>query len=296
MKDWIEGFQASIDRMEQELLNEPDIEKIAGEAALSPFYYQRIFGAMCGMTVGEYIRARRMTLAAQELACSDRKVIDIALKYGYDSPDSFAKAFHRFHGITPAQARESGASLRPFSPLHIKVTLEGGNMLDYRIVEKAPFTIVGIQRSFDAETGYREVPRFWEEWMQDRKGLTGMFGVCTDMDGKNYDYRIADLYVPWKDIPEGCSTWQIPGGLWALFTCRGPLPDSIQQVSARIWAEWLPSLKGYTLAGNYLVEVYMTPAATPTGSAALTGSADPRSSADTVSYICVPLKKKEESV
>ena len=90
MKDWIDGFQASIDYIEQNLTKELDIEKIAAIAALSPFYYQRIFGAMCGLTVGEYIRARRMTLSAQELACSDCKVIDIAMKYGYDSPDSFA--------------------------------------------------------------------------------------------------------------------------------------------------------------------------------------------------------------
>ena len=97
------------------------------------------------MTVGEYIRARRMTLAAQELAGTDMKVIDVALKYGYDSPDSFAKAFQRFHGILPSQAKEPGAPLRSMAPLHIKITLEGGNMLDYRIVEKAPFTIVGTK-------------------------------------------------------------------------------------------------------------------------------------------------------
>ena len=131
--------------MERHLTEPLDIEKIAGKALLSPFYYQRIFGALCGMTVGEYIRARRMTMAAQELACSENKVIDIAVKFGYDSPDSFAKAFQRFHGITPTQARESGTQLRSFAPLHIKISLEGGNMLDYKIVEKASFTIVGIK-------------------------------------------------------------------------------------------------------------------------------------------------------
>ena len=141
MQNWIEGFQESIDFMEEHLTDELDIEEIAGKAALSPFYYQRIFGALCNLTVGEYIRARRMTLAAQELARSDVKVIDVAVRYGYDSPDSFAKAFQRFHGVTPSQAKEPGASLRSLAPLHIKITLEGGNMLDYRIVEKAPFTI-----------------------------------------------------------------------------------------------------------------------------------------------------------
>lgn len=276
MQGWIEGFQRSIDFIEQNLCEALDISRIAGKAALSPFYYQRIFGALCGMTVGEYVRARRMTLAAQELSGSDARVIDIAVKYGYDSPDSFARAFQRFHGITPSQAREPGASLRSFAPMHIKVTLEGGGMLDYRIVEKASFTIVGIKRRFNSETSYQEIPKYWSEWASDMRGLKGMFGVCMDMEGKDFDYWIADLYAPWKDIPEGCGTAQIPGGLWAEFTCKGPLPDSLQRVNTQIWSEWLPALTGYQLAGNYSLEVYMPPAEKPE---------------DTISYICIPLKR-----
>ncbi len=276
MQGWIDGFQESIEYIEQHLSGELDIDVISAKAALSPFYYQRIFGALCGMTVGEYIRARRMTLAAQELSGTEEKVIDIALKYGYDSPDSFAKAFQRFHGITPSQARESGAPLRSFAPLHIKITMEGGNMLDYRIVEKAPFTIVGMKKRFNTDTSYQEVPKFWGEWMKDMKGLKGMFGVCLDSNGKEFDYWISDLYEPWKDIPDGCGTYLIPGSLWAEFICKGPLPDALQKVNTQIWSEWLPSLSGYELAGNYSIEVYMPPAENP---------------ADTISYICVPLKK-----
>jgi len=276
MQGWIEGFQKSIDFIEQNLCDALDISRIAGKAALSPFYYQRIFGALCGMTVGEYVRARRMTLAAQELSGSDVRVIDIAVKYGYDSPDSFAKAFQRFHGITPSQAREAGAKLRSFAPLHIRVTLEGGSMLDYRIVEKAPFTIVGIKRRFNSETSYQEIPKYWREWASDMRGLKGMFGVCMDMEGKEFDYWIADLYAPWKDIPEGCGTTQIPGGLWAEFTSKGPLPDSLQKVNTQIWSEWLPALTGYQLAGNYSIEIYTPPAENPE---------------DNVSYICIPLKR-----
>lgn len=277
MTDWIEGFQASIDYIEQNLTKELDIGKIAKKAALSSFYYQRIFGAMCGMTVGEYIRERRMTLAAQELACSDCKVIDIALKYGYDSPDSFTKAFQRFHDITPARAREQGAILRSLAPLHIKITLEGGTMLDYKIVEKSAFTVVGVKKSFNSETSYTEIPKFWDEWASDMKGLKGMFGVCSDMDGTNFDYWIADLYMPWEEYQEECSTYQIPGGLWALFKCVGPLPGSMQTVNTQIWSEWLPSLKDYELAGNYSLEFYLPSAKNP---------------ADTVSYIAIPLRKR----
>ena len=150
-------------------------------------------------------------------------------------------------------------------------------MLDYRIVEKAPFTIVGVKRRFNAETSYQEIPKFWNEWTAERKGLKGMFGICLDMDGKDFDYWIADLYAPWGDIPEGCETYQIPGSLWAEFVCKGPLPESLQSVNTKIWSEWLPSLQGYSLAGNYSIEVYMPPAEKPE---------------DTVSYICVPLKKE----
>lgn len=258
MQGWIEGFQESIDFIEQNLTEELDIENIASKAALSPFYYQRIFGALCGMTVGEYIRARRMSMAAQELNREDVKVIDIAVKYGYDSPDSFAKAFQKFHGITPSQAKEPGAPLRSFAPLHIKITMEGGTMLDYRIVEKAPFTILGVKRPFNSDTSYQEIPKFWDEWLAqgEKRPIMGTFGVCLDMKGKEFDYWIADLYFPWEDIPEGCETKVIPGSAWAQFPCT---IKTLQDTNTKIWSEWLPALQGYSLAGEYDIEVYLPP-------------------------------------
>ena len=275
MQGWIEGFQESIDFIERNLTDELDIEVIAAKAALSPFYYQRIFGALCGVTVGEYIRARRMTLAAQELSRKDMKVIDVAVKYGYDSPDSFTKAFQKFHGITPSQARESGASLRSFAPLHIKITMEGGTMLDYRIVEKAPFTIVGVKRPFNSETSYQEIPKFWDEWLAqgEDRSIKGTFGVCLDMRGKDFDYWIADLYFPWEDIPEGCETRVIPGSYWAQFPCK---MSNLQDLNTKIWSEWLPALQGYKLMGEYDIEVYLPPE---------------EGSEEMSVYIWVPLKK-----
>ena len=275
MQGWIERFQESIDFMEQNLAEELNIEEIAGKAALSPFYYQRIFGALCGMTVGDYIRARRMTLAAQELIGKDRRVIDVAVKYGYDSPDSFAKAFQKFHGITPSGAKEPGASLKSFAPLHIKITMEGGTMLDYRIVEKAPFTVVGVKRPFNSDTSYQEIPKFWDEWLAqgEKRPVMGTFGVCIDMKGKDFDYWIADLYFPWEDVPDGCETRVIPGGSWAQFPCT---MKTLQDTNTRIWSEWLPALHGYSLAGEYNIEVYLPPE---------------EGSDDMKVYIWVPLKK-----
>jgi AraC family transcriptional regulator len=183
-----------------------------------------------------------MTLAAQELAGTDAKVIDVALRYSYDSPDSFAKAFQRFHGITPSQARDPGAPLRSLAPLHIKIILEGGNMLDYRIVEKAPFTIVGTKRTFNTDTSYQEIPKFWNEWMEqgEERPIKGTFGVCVDMKGKDFDYWIADLYFPWEDIPDGCGTKVIPGSLWAQFPCT---ISTLQDTNTKIWSEWLSRTK-----------------------------------------------------
>lgn len=256
MQGWIEGFQESIDYIEENLSEALDIEKIARKAVLSPFYYQRIFGAVCGMSVGDYIRARRMTLAAQRLTSTEEKVIEVALAYGYDSPDSFAKAFGRFHGITPSQAREPGTRLRSLAPMRIKLTMGGGNMLEYSITEKAPFTIVGVKRRFNSDTSYQEIPKYWEEWMQqgEKRPVMGTFGVCVDMIGKNFDYWIADLYFPWEENPEGCETRVIPGSLWAQFPCT---LETLQAVNTKIWSEWLPSLRGYQLAEDCEIEVYL---------------------------------------
>ena len=275
MQGWIEGFQESIDFIEKNLTEELGTEDIAAKAALSPFYYQRIFGALCGVTVGEYIRARRMTLAAQELNGKDVKVIDAAVKYGYDSPDSFSKAFQKFHGITPSQAKEPGALLRSFAPLHIRITMEGGTMMEYRIVEKAPFTIVGVKKPFHSDSSYQEIPKFWDEWLAqgENRPIMGTFGVCLDMKGKDFDYWIADLYLPWEDVPEGCETRVIPGSAWAQFPCT---IKTLQDTNTRIWSEWLPALQGYSLAGEYDIEVYLPPE---------------EGSDDMKVYIWVPLKK-----
>ena len=275
MQGWIEGFQESIDFIEKNLTEELDIEDIAAKAALSPFYYQRIFGALCGVTVGEYIRARRMTLAAQELNGKDVKVIDAAVKYGYDSPDSFSKAFQKFHGITPSQAKEPGALLRSFAPLHIRITMEGGTMMEYRIVEKAPFTIVGVKKPFHSDSSYQEIPKFWDEWLAqgENRPIMGTFGVCLDMKGKDFDYWIAALYLPWEEVPDGCETRVIPGSAWAQFPCT---IKTLQDTNTRIWSEWLPALQGYSLAGEYDIEVYLPPE---------------EGSDDMKVYIWVPLKK-----
>ena len=131
-------------------------------------------------------------------------------------------------------------------------------MLNYCIVEKAPFTIVGVKKSFNMDTSYQEIPKFWDEFLAQGEDspITGTFGVCVDMETKNFDYWIADLYFPWEEIPTGCETRVIPEGIWAQFQCT---LETLQDTNTRIWSEWLPALQGYSLAGAYNIEAYLPP-------------------------------------
>ncbi|MBQ8201966.1 MAG: AraC family transcriptional regulator [Clostridia bacterium] len=262
MQSWLDTIQAAIAYIEENLTEELDVHAVAARAYVSAFHFQRIFSGLCGMPLGEYIRRRRLTLAAHDLT-QGMKVIDAAVKYGYDCPDSFARAFRRFHGVLPSQAGQPGVVLQSFSPMNINLKPEGGSMLEYKIVEKPPFTVVGYTRKFSTDTSYQEIPRYWQEVMEMQSRITGAFGVCFDSDGKHFDYLIADMYVPWEEIPADCVTRVIPGSTWAVFPCRGALPDALQSVNTRIWAEWVPGCKAYKLAGSYNIEVYAPPAEKP---------------------------------
>ncbi len=258
MSTWTEGLQNAIEYIEHNLTDDIQVKNVAERAYVSEFHFQRIFSVLCGFSVAEYIRNRRLTLAARELAGSDTKVIDVAVKYGYDSPDSFARAFTRFHGITPSAAKDKGALLRDFAPLRIILSLEGGTTMDYRIEEKAAFTVMGRKRSFSNETSYQEIPKFWEEHFKDGGGriVSGMFGLCIDSEGVNFDYLIADNYLPWKDIPDGYETRTLPAGTWVVFPCN---MKSLQDTNTQMWKEWLPNCKDYKLGGNYNIELYAPP-------------------------------------
>lgn len=260
------GIQDAIFYIENHLTEDMRIRDISKVACMSSFYFQRIFSALFGMGVGEYIRSRRLTLAGAELAATDIRVIDAAGKYGYDSPDSFCRAFQRFHGFPPSTAGRNRERLNSLAPFEITTGTGGHSMLEYKIVEKPQFTLVGLERKFNPETSYQEIPKFWTEvFSQENCPLMGVYGVCLDEDTEDgtFTYLIADNYIPWQEIPEGLTVKVIPASTWAVFPCRGPLPDTLQSVNTRMWAEWLPNCKDYRLARNLNIEVYGPPAEKP---------------------------------
>ena len=127
--DWIQGIQRAIDYVEENITKDIDFEEAAKRAYSSPFHFQRIFSILCGLSLGDYIRMRRLSLAGEELSRGSAKIIDIALKYGYDTPESFSRAFTRFHGIAPSEAKHSG-NVKIFTPLSVKLSLTGGSKMD----------------------------------------------------------------------------------------------------------------------------------------------------------------------
>lgn len=134
-------------------------------------------------------------------------------------------------------------------------------MLEYRIVEKAAFTVMGIGRRFRSETSHAEIPQFWDEHFNGplAEKIRGMFGLCLDNGSEDFEYMIADSYAPWADVPEGLKTYTVPAGTWAVFPCRGKMPEALQSVDSRIWKEWLPGCREYRIGGNYDVEFYADP-------------------------------------
>lgn len=260
---WMETIGDAIQYVEDHITDELTVNMIANHVNISSFYFQKGFAMLCGFTVSEYIRNRRLALAGNDVATSDEKIIDIALKYGYDSPDSFTKAFTRFHGVTPTAARKDKVLLKSFAPLKMKISLEGGYLMDYKIEKKEAFTVIANAKTFAYEGAKEIIPQFWQEHYQAGKGKTvmGEYGINIDekMGNDTFEYLIADSYQTGAEVPEGFVTRTIPEFTWAVFPCKGAMPNVLQDVNTKLFTEWLPALKEYEFAAGYCIEWYDDP-------------------------------------
>ena len=257
--DWTGTIERALNYIETHITEELTVGRIAGEVNISAFYFQKGFSMLCGYAVSEYIRMRRLSLAGSELLASDSKVIDLALKYGYDSPDSFTKAFIRFHGSTPTDVRRGGASVKSFAPLHINLSLDGGTVMEYRIENKPALKVMGVSRMFSYETANSDIPKYWNEVYirSEEKPVMGTYGICFDeeMGGNRFRYMIADDLEEGKAGEKNLETYEVPRHTWAIFPCRGAMPLSLQEVNRRIFSEWLPA-SNYEIAEGYNIEYY----------------------------------------
>lgn len=254
--EWIEGMNKSMDYIEEHLAEEIKPEVLAAIAACSVFHYQRMFTFITGFTLGEYIRRRRMSAAAFELS-SGAKVLDTALKCGYDSPTSFTRAFRAIHGISPSEAKKDGVSLNSFPKIIFTFSIKGERAMNYRIIKKESFRIVGYKTDepMTMDNCFEICPKFWGEvaakggfemlcGIMSGKEPAGILGVSTCENGEYGAYFICAA----SDAP-------VPETTYAVFEAIGSVDTAVQEVQQRIISEWLPS-SGYEYAPAPDIEVY----------------------------------------
>lgn len=287
--DWLGQLNEALNYIEAHLDEEIDMDRLAQIACCSSFHFQRMFSYMANVTLAEYIRRRRMTRAAFDLQNTKEKIVDIALKYGYDSPTAFNRAFRGVHSIAPSAARHEGVALKAYPPISFKITIRGEAEMNYRIEKREAFRIVGPKMEStwtpEKQEAFQQVPAFWAE--QAQKGIIpqllplmdgdpmGVLGVSVGdwQQAGRFEYYIA--VASGQDAPEGMSAYEVPACTWAIFECKGAMPAAIQQMQERIMTEWFPN-SGYQYADAPDIEQY--------------GEGD-QSSEDYVCWIWVPVKK-----
>ena len=264
--EWIHRLNQSMNYIEEHLTDEIDYEQLGRIACCSTYHYLRMFSYMAGITLAEYIRRRKMSLAAVDLQSGDARIIDIAEKYGYRSPTAFNRAFQSFHGIAPSSVKDQGVHVKSFSPIVFKIIIKGATEMDYRIETKEAFRIIGISAPLDKkiENNFMVVPKMWQEAsvngtiqklaeMMDMPPM-GLLGVSACNDLEQWKYFIA---VSSTKTSGNFEEYIIPTSTWAIFSGTGT-NQSIQELEQRIITEWLPA-SGYEYANAPDIEVYLNP-------------------------------------
>ncbi|MCL1835497.1 MAG: AraC family transcriptional regulator [Oscillospiraceae bacterium] len=263
--DWIKRMNEALAYMEDNLDGQISVEKAAQLACSSQYHFQRMFSYIIGVPLSEYLRRRRLTKAAFDLH-NGEKVIDVALRYGYESPTAFNRAFQAVHGVSPSAAQKPDTALKAYPRVNFQITIQGVTEMEYRIAKKEAFRIVGVRDPLiaDVEESFKRVPVFWQEVMG--RGTipqmielanaepAGLLGVCT-CEGENEDNYYFIAVSTDKAAPEGMFEYTVPENTWAIFPGTGD-SASVQELQMRIFSEWLPT-SGYEWANAPDVEVYL---------------------------------------
>ena len=274
----IQLIQQAICYMEEHIYENINYTDVAKSVHMSNYNFHRTFSFIAGMTANEYIRNRRLTLAAQELQTTDISVIDAAYKYGYESPESFSKAFLRFHGSTPKQAKQKGTQLHLFNPLVIKIILEGGSIMDYRLEHKESQRFIALVQAFPNEIinddNNHSIPDFWAECYEKNlieplkllrtEGKRDLYGLCSPViDHEDcFKYGIGILIDEDTDITEldklinsGYSVWETEPADYAVFKCFGPDGDCLAEAWDKFFKGFTPQT-GYSQTDDTDYEIY----------------------------------------
>jgi len=250
----------ALDYIEGNLADEIDYLVAAQHMNCSVWEFQRIFSFMAQVSLSEYIRRRRLTLAAHDIQVSKDKIIDVAVRYGYDSPASFSRAFNQLHGTTPKSARNDGVTLKVFPRLVFQFILKGVVPMDYRVEEKGAFRVIGRTKRMTTANDkfYGEIGEFWHEWNSTKmcEKFCGRYakdeehGMCisiTAEKSEDFDYTIGFIYNG-ADNTDGFDIVNVPCGSWIVFIIPDEYKQNVGGFMERCMTEYLPAA-GYGLAG-----------------------------------------------
>ncbi|MCY9589804.1 AraC family transcriptional regulator [Paenibacillus chitinolyticus] len=254
----LEKMNGALAYIEANLTNDIDFKEVARLALCSEYHFKRMFSTLAGVTLSEYIRRRRLTLAAFELASTDLRLLDVAVKYGYSSSDSFARAFLSLHGINPSEARTLGHSLKAYPRMTFQLTIQGGSEMNYRLVEKDAFRIVGLKKRVPLiYNGVNpEMAAMWESLNMETITLlkslsnvepSGLISASVNFSEGRLEYGELDHYIgaaTTADCPDHLTQLEVKASTWAVFEAVGPFPQTLQNIWGRIYAEWFPA-SGY---------------------------------------------------
>jgi len=261
--DALKQLNLAMRYIEAHLMDEIDPEALSRIACCSEYHFRRIFSFLSGMPLGEYIRKRRLALAAEALASRGTKVVDVAVALGYDSPDAFSRAFQAMHGVAPSQVRKDSAVVKAFAPMTFQLKISGGIEMDYRIVKADAFRIVGIKKRIQLiyEGVNPQMDSMWAQLTPEGIGRlkalsnaqpAGILCASANFTEGRAEGALLDQYIgvaTTLDAPEGFAALPVPACTWAVFTAVGEFPKALQDLWARIYAEWFPA-SGYELTGG----------------------------------------------
>ncbi|MFD3730742.1 effector binding domain-containing protein [Streptomyces sp. NPDC058632] len=251
----LERLNQAMEHIERHLDGPVDVVGLARIATTSEYHLRRMFSALAGMPLSEYVRRRRLTVAGAEVLAGRESLLEVAMRYGYGSGEAFARAFRAMHGVGPGEARRTGCALVSQPRLTFRLTVEGSSSMRYRVVDRPAFTVVGPKArvplvhsgpnraiiDFVRGIDPRTVERLEKLSDQDPQGIVA---VCDDLDPSRAEGTELDYYhgvLTSATAPEGTTSLAVPAGTWAVFTTSGPAPQAIQELWRDVFAQWFPS-------------------------------------------------------